>query len=449
MTQVTMLLRSTVLFFLFCSITYRAFAQVKEPAIVQIGTPQDTTSKNKKEIMEYTSSIEDGKVNRDTTYLQIGGALRFNYIRTYYEQGPAPLGTDLRNDFTMDTWRLNVNAESKGILMSFEYRFYPTFNTHFIQHGWMGYKISRHTQVQVGVSQVPFGNLKYASHSWWFQTPYYVGLEDDYDMGIKLRHKSSRWEGALAYYLLAEPRGTSDPAYGPYSAARYSYDVVPVPGNSNVERAQLNARGMYNFSGTKLGASFQHGQIFNRATHNRGRQTAGAVHLDGNYGRFNLKAEYIRYRYSNVRNDAGDLLHVVQMGAYGFGTYDVAAEASLYVAGLSYSLPVRWGPISNLTFYNDYTYTQKHSRKRMGNDSYPFVATQQNVLGTLVSAGKVYTYIDWAAGKNHPWLSEYFGGPALGTGRGMDPSKPVSGTNRPDPDPKWNSRFNINLGYYF
>lgn len=433
----------------FCWRAAPVLAQVKEPAISSMGTPQDTTTQNKKEALEYTSRIEEAAVNRDTTYLQIGGALRFNYIRTNYEQGGAPLGTALRNDFTMDTWRLNINAESKGILMSFEYRFYPTFNTHFIQHGWFGYNLTNHTQVQVGVSQVPFGNLKYASHSWWFQSPYYVGLEDDYDMGIKIRHKSSRWEGALAYYLLAEPRGTSDPAYGPYSAARYSYDVVPVPGNNNVERNHLNARGAYNFSGTKLGASLQYGQIFNLTTNNLGHQTAGAIHLDGNYGRFNVKAEYLRYHYSNVRNDVGELLNVVQMGAYGFGTYDVAASASMHVIGVSYSLPLNVGPVSDITFYNDYTYTNKRGKGQLNGGSYRFVNTEQNVLGALVSAGKLYTYIDWAAGKNHPWLTEYFGGSALGAGHGIDPSKPISNTNLPNPDPKWNSRFNINMGYYF
>jgi len=145
----------------------RAGAQVKKTSIVHLGTPRDTT-KNPKKAVEYTSSIEERKVDRDTSYLQIGGALRFNYINTRYESGSAPLGTPSRHEFTMDTWRLNVNAEAKGVLLSFEYRFYPTFNTHFMHQGWIGYKISNHTQVQVGISQVPFGNLKYASHSWWF-----------------------------------------------------------------------------------------------------------------------------------------------------------------------------------------------------------------------------------------------------------------------------------------
>lgn len=449
MTFVNILYKHHLLLLVVMLINVTAYTQVKQPAIVHIGTPQDTTTGSKKEMLEYTSGIEENRVNRDTTYLQIGGALRFNYVRTNYEQGTAPLGTSLRNDFTMDTWRLNINAESKGLLMSFEYRFYPTFNTHFLHHGWFGYNITKHTQVQLGVSQVPFGNLKYASHSWWFQTPYYVGLEDDYDMGIKVRHKSDRWEAAVAYYLLAEPRGTSDPTYGPYSAARYSYDIVPVPGNNNVERNQFNLRGMYNFAGTRIGASLQRGQVINLATNHIGSHTAGAIHLDGNYGRFNVKAEYLKYGYNDLRNDAGQQLDVVQMGAYGFGSYDVAAAASMYVAGVSYSLPVKLGPVSNITFYNDYTYTDKKGSRTYGGEKFSFVNTEQNVLGALLSAGKIYTYIDWAAGKNHPWLTEYFGGQALGVGHGIDPSKPVSSTNKPNTDPRWNSRFNINIGYYF
>lgn len=428
-------------------------------------SPQDTTkNKNKinistvgtedaesKEELEYTSRIEESRrVNRDTTYVQIGGALRFNYMYTDYENGTSALGTPNRNEFTFDTWRINVNAESNGILLSFEYRFYPTFNTHFIKQGWLGYNLSNHTQVQLGVTQVPFGNLRYASHSWWFQGPYYVGLEDDHDMGIKIRHKSDVWEASLAYFVLAEPRGTSDPTFGPYSAARYSYDVVQVPGNSNIERNQLNLRGLYNFFGnTKIGVSGQIGQIYNLETENTGNHRAGAIHLDGTYGRFNVKAEYVRSKYEDVEDDQGNLLDVVQMGAYGFGTYDVATDMSMYVAGVSYSLPLELGPISNISFYNDYTYSRKHNTLDLGTMEQDFEATQQNVLGMLITAGKVYTYVDWAAGYNHPWLTNYFGGNAFGTGRGVDPSQPISITNPIDDDPGWNSRFNINIGYYF
>lgn len=410
--------------------------------------PDLNNARTKKEL-EYTSNIEESETTGEEDFLRIGGAVRFNYVFTHYEKETFPLGTSLRNDFTWDTWRLNVESQNSGVLLSFEYRFYPTFNTHFIQHGWIGYNFSDKDQLQVGVTQVPFGNLKYASHSWWFQTPYYVGLEDDYDMGLKWHRRLDKWDLHAAYFLLSEPRGTSEPSFGALSAARYSYDVVPVPGQSNLERNQFNLRVVRRISDTNLGVSLQRTGIYNAETGNKGNQIAGAIHLEGTFGRWNLNTEYLYYNYSDVEDDDGNSLEVIQMGAYGFGTYDVASEAAMYVIGLSYSIPVQWGPISNVTVYDDYTYTQKYSNIVINGSQVNFQQTQQNVLGALITAGSVYTYIDLAMGQNHPWLTNDFGGTDLGYGNLEDVDEPISESNLPETDPVWNTRFNINIGYYF
>ncbi len=391
------------------------------------------------------SSHAGEKAKKD--YLRIGGAVRYNLYLQDYE---SPITMD-DAQFTWDTWRIDVNARQKGLLFSFEYRFYPTFSTHFIHHGWIGYDFSDRTRVFLGVTQVPFGNLKFASHSWWFVTPYYVGLEDDYDIGIKMTHEVNKWKFAFAYFMQVEPHGPADLEYkyeipGPggrneyvykqlaNNTARYSYDIVPVTGESNEERNQFNVRGTYTFrhgewGSSEVGISLLYGMLYNRVLHARGMSSWGdhyafAAHLNGDYGRFNLKAEYVYYNIQ-ADDDDGHLLDIVQMGAYGFGTYPVAAEASMYVAGLSYSLPINFGPISNLTFYNDYTYTAKAVSA--------FAATQQNILGCMITAGNTYTYCDIASGVNQPWLTDHFG---TGLGRGVQ-------------DAGWNTRFNINIGYYF
>jgi hypothetical protein len=83
------------------------------------------------------------------------------------------------------------------------------------------------------------------------------------------------------------------------------------------------------------------------------------------------------------------------MAAYG-GSYLVAAEGNTYTLGVQYTVPVKWGPVSSLQFYNDYGYLEK-----LNSD---FNDTAMNVTGVLVSAGSVYTYFDIAAGKDQPWL---------------------------------------------
>lgn len=388
-------------------------------------------------------------IKRDTVWTNITGAFRLNLMYTQYEGETSPLGTASRNEFTWDTWRIGVNSYSRGIEFSFQYRFYPTFNTHFIHHGWLGYHFTSETNVKIGVSQVPFADLPFGSHSWWFQTPYYVGLEDDYQTGISFEHSYKNWLFHFAYYLMSEPRGTSEASYGPFSAARYSYDVVPIPGNSNIERNQFNFRGEYYFGNARAGISLQTLQIYNQVLAHSGNQQAAALHLNTDQNRWNLKLQALYYRYNNVRNDDNYLLNTVQMGAYGFGTYDVASEAAILSAGLAYSLPVNWGPVSSVQFYSDISYMQKFGSINLGGQNQHFEKTMQNVLGSLISAGNVFTYVDIASGYNHPWLSGFFGGSAMGSGYGNDPSLPVGERNPISRSAYWNTRLNINIGYYF
>lgn len=372
-------------------------------------------------------------------FLTIGGALRLNYYHTDYDNSTDPNDTQ----FTFDTWRINVVGQQSGIGINFEYRFYPTFNTHFIKQGWLDYDFSENTQLQVGITQVPFGNLQYNSHNWWFQGGYYVGLEDDHDMGFKLIHNKGKSTIMVAYFVQPEPSG---PAYGSASfgyggSGRYSYDIIPIVGNkpwdyvlgdsgtpqSNQEKNQFNLRYTYDIGhaggNSKVGASVQFGQLYNSALNESSSRSAFAAHLDGNYGNFNIKAQYA-FMNLNAKDDAGNELDFVYMAAYG-DPYPVATELHLYTLGIAYSWDVDFGPVSNLNFYDDYSYFSKPTSG--------FNDTQQNVLGVLASLGNVYIYFDVASGYNHPWLTNNFG---TGLGQG-------------ETDPRLNTRFNINIGYYF
>jgi len=380
-----------------------------------------------------------------------GGAVRYNLISTNYND------TKTNPEFTWDTWRLNVDGSMANIDLSFEYRFYPTFGTHFIHHGFLGYNLSDNLYMELGVTQVPFGITTWASHSWWFQGAYYVGLEDDYDIGVNFDYTAiDDLKLSFAYFRQQEPEGPKyggDVTFGGSGSGRYSYDIVPGTGGYYDEDAgqfveeaatlselnQFNARAAYMLSEDwEVGLSAQIGGIYNRTLDEIETSTAFAGHVVGNFGNFNLKAEYINYDY-NAKGDNGNDLDVVQMGAYGYeyfgsgmdpaadGYYSggVAAEANLYVVGLAYSVPVDIGPISNVQFYVDYTMIDKTNEN--------FYDTEHLIPGMLISAGPIYTYVDYAMGKNQPWLTGSFG---KGLGTGVE-------------DPDWNNRFNINIGYYF
>lgn len=386
-----------------------------------------------------------GQEEENDDYLKIGGAVRFNWISTFYESDHDAAS----NTATWDTWRLNVDARKAGVDLSFEYRFYPTFGTHFIHHGYIGYGFNDNLYMKLGAFQKPFGITKYASHSWWFQLPYYVGLEDDYDMGLGFDISlSESLKLNVAYYRQQEPEGPifgGDVTFGGSGPGRYSYDITPGTGAMVTDAGEVqevsatlrelntfNGQLLYNVTeGTELGASVQVGGIYNGTELTTdGNETIGAEiatafagHVNANFGNFNFKGEFINYNYA-AKGDGEQDLDIVQMGAYGFN-YPVASKANMYVAGLAYSIPVTIGPISNIQAYVDYTFMDKSLEEL--NDVHHLIP------GFLITAGSIYTYVDFALGKNQPWLTDTFG---LGLGEGVE-------------DPDWNMRFNVNMGYYF
>ena len=113
-------------------------------------------------LISFFSILSISKTEELDSIFSIGGAIRYNFIVENYESKTEP--TDIY--FTWDTWRINVDGTYKKLDLSFEYRFYPTFGTHFIHHGYFGYSFSDHVHAELGATQVPFGIVTYASHSW-------------------------------------------------------------------------------------------------------------------------------------------------------------------------------------------------------------------------------------------------------------------------------------------
>jgi hypothetical protein len=358
--------------------------------------------------------------------LDIGGAVRFNYSYRSWQHEREEGG-----EFDLDTIRTNIDLQNtEPWIGSLEYRYYRTRGAdsyNMLHHGWVGYMFNDEEQIQVGVQQVPFGILPYASHNWFFQLPYYVGLEDDYDLGFKYIKNVQPWNFQFAYY----PGSEGDWNGHSKDSARYSYDVVETDGtnsSANKEKHQFNARAAYTFKHsdqdrTEIGISTQYGLIPNSDTDQTGDHYALGLHLDGYYGPWNAKLEAIRYDY-NLDNPAGMSDSYVNMGAYD-SPYRVAASGTLLCAGISREVPVNWGPIEKVTFYNDYSILLKDP------SSYP--NSQQNVLGMSIQAGRWFTYIDLAIGQRQPWMGGTWTD-ALADGGEAD---------------AWRTRFNVNVGYYF
>ncbi len=373
---------------------------------------------------------------RDTTKtakqdFRFGGALRFNYVTEFYDGGYEPLDSYI----TTDTWFFTVDGSRKGIDLSFEYRFYPTLGSQFIHHGYFGFNILDSLYATLGVNQVPFGNTGRASHSWWFQGPYYIGLEEDYDIGAKLHYTGiSHTQLTFAYYRESEPEGpgfAGDVSLGNAGPGRYSYDITYCgPGIVADTTASLRELNHFHFRATyrlwkkvTIGGSGQVGTIYNKTLKTGDITTAFAAHINADLGKMDFRGQYIYYDYQ-ARDDAGNKLSMVPLGAYGF-KYPVAARAYVYMAGMGYTIDLDAGPLEKIQAYVDYSLFDKTHENHYN--------THHLVPGVMAKIGNIYTYIDLAIGKNHPWLTDEFGS-GMGAGRKNAP---------------WNKRFNVNVGYYF
>lgn len=374
-------------------------------------------------------SIPNAGQDSDSPEITLGGALRFNYNYSDWIKESRKQG----GEFGYDVFRINANGKWKNISFNAEYRFYANSSGGgMLKHGWIAYHFDPKNQLQFGQNVVPFGVLPYNSHNWFFSINYYLGLEDDSDMGIKFIHEDEKWQVDAAFYKNSDiiDFHSSDGI----STSRYGYDI----GGKNKEINQGNLRVVRRFGEivqNEIGVSGEIGGLYNTETERTGSRSAFAAHYELNYKNWNLKAQYANFNISpkdpiEIQDEDGDWIPnpaveegYVEMAAYG-ALYNMARKGETYTLGVSYHLPVNKGILDAVTFYNDFGWF--HKRIKGMKDSY------QNVAGAMLSMGPIYTYIDFAMGKNHPWL-----GPGW-----------TDSLAKGDSD-KWNTRFNINVGYYF
>lgn len=361
----------------------------------------------------------DAKAGRDTlaaapqpeTGIRLGGALRFNY--RYLDDDPG--SSERRGDAGLDLFRLNLDGELDRLQLSAEYRFYGYMDS--LHHGWVGYQLTATDQLQLGVHRIPFGLLPYAAHNYWFGIPFYLGLADNYDLGLKYLAERGPWDLQLGFYKNGElgSAGNLD---------RYGYDPVSVGEARNQETNTVNARLAYRLGDAgrcehELGLSAQRGGLYNTDTNDTGAHWAAALHSDSRCGRWNLQLELGRYGH-DPRNPAGVPDDRITLGGFAF-THDIAADGDFGAANIAYNLPVQIPGVQLVTCYNDFSWL--HKRPAGMRDSY------LNTTGCLLQLGPVFAYLDLIHGRN----AVFVGGGSLADGGNDD----------------WERRVNVNLGYYW
>ncbi len=368
-------------------------------------------------------SAQENKLKVD-----LGGMLRFAYNSSSWKNTQQARG----GDFAIDCLGLTARADYDNLYLNFDYRFNSKdFGGAFLRYGYFGYKFNENNDLKLGLVPVAFGNSDFNSNNFFFSINYYSGFEADNDMGISYTKTIGNLKLDMAFMKNGEDLNMSNKADETYD--RYAYDVTSILDENenaiyrNKEINQLNTRVIYSFTSNQLksniGASVMYGKLFNIDTEKLGYRYAWAIHYNADFGNFNFKAQAVSFKY-NAKNPNYQNNNIIAMAAYG-NPYFVASQSVNYTASLAYKAIVKSSIFNSFTFYNDFGIMDKKDSN--------FENTIMNVTGVMILAGPVYTYIDWAMGKNHAWL-------------GPDWTNAFAQGNS---TAKWNYRFNVNIGFYF
>lgn len=339
-----------------------------------------------------------------TSNINLGGAIRYNYRITNYDN------KQYGGNILYDMFRVNLASFYKKIESYVEFRWYSgSSGGGMLKEGWIAYNFNDNNQLKVGQTLVPFGLLPYQSNSYYFNINYYIGLEDDYDIGLSYQYNDEKFQVNAAFFKNSE-----------LTNKRYSYDLDYDSKEINTLAGRVSYKGNNTIIGYEIGASGLVGQIYNFDIDETNIRCAAALHCVLNMKNVNLKTQYTIYNY----NCRGDITrNYVTMGAFG-SSYRVADIGASYSICISYNFKLKNKLVDDITIYNDYS---RLSKRNMN-----FHNSEMNVIGCQVSAGPILVYADYVIAKNHPWI-----------GSDWDTSFAEGADN------KWCTCFNLNFGYYF
>lgn len=347
--------------------------------------------------------------------INVGGAVRVNYSLRFYDEQQKDKGGDL----TFETAILNFNGKLGDWGLSSQYRFYPSID--MIKWGYGYYQASPDWQIQFGINKVPFGNQGLISNSFWLGIPYYLGFEDDNDVGVKAVYDRGAWHTDLAFYKNGEYQSRDNKAGTPdiYSG------LVNGTNYSNQESNQINFRQIYTHQNgdltVKAGASLQLGQIYNTKTEKNGDRFAAAIHLDSSYRGWNVQLQAMQYEFNAKQGEGMDNNKLAVAGCT--WQWEVASKGQIYSFNVAKTIPTSFGSVK---IYNDFGVLTPDVNDASYDNSY------QNVTGAAIATGPLYIMADFIQGRNM----------TFSTASNDHVGLPETGND-------WDHRININIGYYF
>lgn len=350
--------------------------------------------------------------------IRFGGAVRFQYVLADYDEGQKNRGGDMQ----FDLFRLNFDGEMNGAILSAEYRWFEYMDA--LRHAYFGYNFTDEWQGQVGVVIQPWGVMPYNSHSYFFSSNFYVGFEDNPGTGIKFTKRTDEWDLDFAFIFNDDLGGSTGDVRSRADSYNYNVTGIRLPGEDIYAKPEFTAsenntlitriarKWTMGDDTLELGVSGQYGDIDDGLGSVGSKQALG-LHAAYTTGPWEFHGQWTHYDYDlDIANEG------IVVGAYAY--FDtIPTRSNLYTGNVAYNYPVNFGPVQHLQFYNNTSLiTDKRGYEK---------DTWMNVLGMAVAAGGIYTYFDLVSARNQPFAN----GSVVGEDTG------------------WNTRFNINFGYYF
>lgn len=374
--------------------------------------------------------------------LKLGLAIRGRYDLRFNDRSKAGRNRT-SNHLSFDTAIVTADYDSAVLFGSAQYRFYGGSFIYgkesgyknypgeisFPLYGYLGAKINKTSQVTFGLAPVPFDDR------WWGASflnsiGFVYGMEEVYNLGAVLGHKTDKWSFDLGFFPTTAPNAMGRSA----DSARYSVNMtghgtVLPNGSDNDERYMTVGRARYQISsGTKTNlavtGSFWLSTIHNYSTRRNGQRRAFALSLRYKTGPWRFKLMGVR-QDMDLRNPGSN--DIVTVGDYD-SVYNIASRATIGFIEGARTIDTGKFPVK-LDLFVNYANVWKDSSHHAPN-------TQRLSLGAF--------WTDKATNRFRVWSEFYLGRNDPNVGAGQFTNGAGQGG-----DNKYKSAFLVIFGYYF
>lgn len=248
-----------------------------------------------------------------------------------------------KGDFEFDHFRIQAQTDiAYGFFASAQYRWYDGWQTP--HHMLVGLRFEN-AELKLGQTWVPFG-IDWQPFDDWGNIPYYVGLQDDYDMGVTWEQKAGDFMLDVGFFKNQQLSSGSRERYDTdvFSGDVGSDDII-LKEKENEETNQLNLRALYDIPldaddrSASIGASGMFGQLYNKTTDDSGTRWAFAAHGSCEVGIVHANLQWTFYDYDQElpRGATRDDKDWINVSAWNFA-YEIPREAHMLSGGIGVEL---------------------------------------------------------------------------------------------------------------